>query len=152
MAVFQFKNLSPPPSPPPRLIPAPMSRLLLSCKYNCATSSQTKISSISSNWFKDNLEHNFKKLAWCTLPSILEPEKVHFCPSVSTQGPFSKVTAKAQPGICSEWASLGTRACMSTDFVFRLSPGASQMQNLRQVPLTMACNMSWLLPCDLGSA
>lgn len=58
LAVFQFKNLSL-SSPLPHLIPAPMSSLLFSCKYNAAASSQTKISSVSSNWLEDNLEHNF---------------------------------------------------------------------------------------------
>lgn len=131
-----------------------MSSLFFSWKHNAATSSQTKTSSVSSEWPKHYLEHNFRgKLAWCALPSILEPEKVHFCPSVSTQEPFSQVTAQAQLGICPEWSFLGEQSLHEDRFLFS-SPtlGLPKCKNLRQVPLSMACNSSWGLPSGLGSA
>lgn len=49
-------------------------------------------------------------------------------------------------------ASSETRNCMSTHFVFTLSLGASQMQNLRQVPHKMTCNTSLVLLSHSGSA
>lgn len=106
---------------------------------------------MSSEWLKHYLEHNFRgKLVWCTLPSILEPEKVHFCPSVSTQEAFSQVTAQAQLGICPEWSFLGEQSLHEDRFLFS-SPalGLPKCKNLRQVPLSMACNSSWGLPSGL---
>lgn len=72
--------------------------------------------------------------------------------SVSTQDSFSKWQLRFCLTSPMDRASSGTRTCMSTNFVFSMSPGASQMQNLRQVPHKMICNIGLLLPSDSGSA